>query len=95
MELRGFEPLTPSMRTPGGELARGRRGTSLFGGSLPESFAAAGVASVLYGVRPVAAVGSVAPDRSGIGSADWKATVYRLVATEAGVEYTFAAGQSG
>ena len=26
VELRGFEPLTPSMRTPGGEVARGRWG---------------------------------------------------------------------
>ena len=31
-------------------------------------------------------------DRSGTASAGWKATVYRFVATEAGVEYTFAAG---
>ena len=32
--------------------------------------------------------------RSRIGSAGWKATVYRFVTTEAGVEHTFAAGQS-
>jgi len=32
------------MRTLGGEVARGRWGRSLFGGSLSESFAAAGVA---------------------------------------------------
>ena len=38
---------------------------------------------------------SVTPERSGIGSACWKATVYRFVTTEAGVEHTFAAGQSG
>src|SRR5215475_5062719 len=37
----------------------------------------------------------ITPDRSGTGSACWKATVYRFVTTEAGVEHTFAAGQSG
>ena len=37
----------------------------------------------------------VTPDRSGIGSACWKATLYRFVTTEAGVEHTFAAGQTG
>ena len=37
----------------------------------------------------------VTPDRSGVGSACRKATVYRFVTTEAGVEHTFAAGQSG
>jgi len=37
----------------------------------------------------------VTPDRSGTGSACWKATVCRFVTTEAGVEHTFAAGQSG
>jgi hypothetical protein len=47
VELRGFEPLTPSMRTLSGEVARGRRGRLLFGGSLSESFAAAGVAVLL------------------------------------------------
>jgi hypothetical protein len=52
VELRGFEPLTPSMRTPGGEVVRGRCGRSLFGGGLSESLSADGVAVfVLYGAR--------------------------------------------
>src|SRR4029077_5455424 len=89
-------PLTPSMRTR-------RRGRSRSLGQVAVRWQLVGVVRgcwrcctcVLCGVLPVAAVGSVGADRSGIGSADWKATVYRLVATEAGVEYPFAAGQSG
>jgi hypothetical protein len=56
----------------------------------------------LRGRRPSTAPGGARRGRGrlllsgpGIGSACWKATVYRFVATEAGVEYTFAAGQSG
>ena len=44
VELRGFEPLTPSMRTPGAEVAGGRWGRSLSGGSLSWSFSVDGVA---------------------------------------------------
>ena len=97
VELRGFEPLTPSVRTPGAEVVRGRWGRSLFGGSLSESLGAAGVAVLLCCTSALGLPSRrpVTPDRSGIGSACWKATVYRFVATEAGVEHTFAAGQSG
>lgn len=84
------------MRAPGSEVVGGRWSRSLSGGSLSESFAAAGVAVLLcctaLGLPPWR---SVTPDRSGIGSACWKATVYRFITTEAGVEHTFAAGQSG
>ena len=44
MELRGFEPLTPSMRTLGGEVVRGRWGRSAAGGSLSEPLAVGDVA---------------------------------------------------
>jgi hypothetical protein len=44
VELRGFEPLTLSMRTPGGEVARGRWGRSAVDRSLWESLAVDGVA---------------------------------------------------
>jgi len=92
-ELRGFEPLTPSMRTPGAKVARGRWGRSPFGGSLSEAFAVDDVAVLLCctALSP-SPRWLVTLDRSGTASAGWKATVYRFVATEAGVEYTFAAG---
>jgi hypothetical protein len=48
VELRGFEPLTPSMRTLGGGVAWGRWRRSLVGGGLSEAFAADRVA-VLVG----------------------------------------------
>ena len=96
VELRGFEPLTPSMRTLGSEVAGGRWGRPPFGGSSSEAFAVDDVAVALcctaLGPPPQR---SVIPERSGIRSACWKATVYRFVTTEAGVEHTFAAGQSG
>jgi hypothetical protein len=44
VELRGFEPLTPSMRTLGSEVARGRWGRSPVDGGLSESFSAGRVA---------------------------------------------------
>jgi hypothetical protein len=99
VELRGAE----GIRTPDPLDANSqRRGRSRSSGQVAVRWQLVGVVrgcwrcctSVLYGVRPVAAAVAT-PDRSGIGSACWKATVYRLVSTEAGVEYTFAAGQSG
>jgi hypothetical protein len=66
------------------------------GNSLSEAFAVDGVAVLLcctaLGLSPWQ---PATPDRSGTGSACWKATVYRFVTTEAGVEHTFPAGQSG
>jgi hypothetical protein len=44
VELRGFEPLTPSMRTLGGEVARGRWGRSAVDRSLSEPLAVDDVA---------------------------------------------------
>ena len=44
VELRGFEPLTPSMRTLGSEVARGRWGRSAADGSLSEPLAVDDVA---------------------------------------------------
>jgi hypothetical protein len=44
VELRGFEPLTPSMRTLGGEVAGGRWGRSAAGGSLSKPLAVGDVA---------------------------------------------------
>ena len=90
----GYDPLDANSRQ------RGRSGSlgqvALVGGSLSEAFAVDDVAVLLcctaLGPPPRR---SVTRERSGIGSACWKATVYRFVATEAGVEYTFAAGQSG
>lgn len=71
-------------------------GQVTLGGGLSGPFWACGVAVLLcctaLGPSPRR---MVTRDRSGIGSACWKATVHRFVATEAGVEYTFAAGQSG
>ena len=97
VELRGFEPLTPrcELSSAARLLAVVGAGRCSVAASRSRSRLLTLLTSVLYGVRPVAAVGSVVPDRSGIGSADWKATVYRFVTTEAGVERTFAAGQSG
>jgi hypothetical protein len=44
VELRGFEPLTPSMRTLGAEVVRGRWGRSAVAGSLSKPFAVGHVA---------------------------------------------------
>ena len=44
MELRGFEPLIPSMRTPGGAVVRGRWGRSATGRSRMKSLTADDVA---------------------------------------------------
>ena len=55
VELRGFDSLTPSMRTLGGEVARGRWGKSAADGSLSEPLAAHDVA-VLRSCTAVALV---------------------------------------
>jgi hypothetical protein len=77
-------------------VAGGRWGRSAADGSLSEPLAVGDVAVLVcctaLGPPPRR---SVIPERSGIRSACWGATVYRFVTTEAGVEHTFAAGQSG
>jgi hypothetical protein len=47
VELRGFEPLTPSVRTLDAEVARGRWGKSATDGSRREPFAVGGVADYM------------------------------------------------
>jgi hypothetical protein len=44
VELRGFEPLTPSMRTLGNEVVRGRWGKSAVDAGLTESLGVGGLA---------------------------------------------------
>jgi len=57
VELRGFEPLTPSMRTLGAEVVGGRWGGSLVDDGLSEAFTTAWVAVL---VRCTALIGLTA-----------------------------------
>src|SRR6516165_6678861 len=52
LELRGFEPPTPSMRTPATEVARGRWGRSAADGGLSEPLVAGGVAVLVRCTAP-------------------------------------------
>jgi hypothetical protein len=64
VELRGFEPLTPSMRTLGDEVVRGRWGGHEIGGSLREPLAAYDVA--VYECCTPDWIGSPRPEARGL-----------------------------